>query len=603
MVAERGSDNGTTGPDRITKSIKDFSERSQRIVSAFVERQAADGGFQLPDPFVIGKAFLELGQRMMLDPEKLAQAQAELWRDYARLWETTTRRLAGEEVEPVVEPELGDKRFKDSDWDEAVIFDVIKQSYLLTANWMQSTVRDVDGMDPKTAEKVNFYTRQMVNAVAPSNFIATNPKVIKKTIDSKGENLIQGLNHLLGDLERGKGRLKVSMTDENAFTIGENVAASPGKVVFQNDLLQLLQFAPTTETVFKRPLLIVPPWINKYYVLDLQPKNSFIKWAVDQGHTVFVISWVNPDETLAGKTFDDYMLEGPLAAMEAIEKASGERELNIIGYCIGGTLLAATLAYMAGKGGKKWKGRVQTATYFTTMVDFEDAGELAVFIDDEQLALLEEHMAEKGYLDGTHMAQVFNMLRENDLIWSFVVNNYLMGREPMPFDLLYWNSDNTRMPAMMHSMYLRQMYLENRLVETGGITLAGVPIDLRKIKVPTYIISAHDDHIAPWKSTYAATQLYGGPVRFVLSASGHIAGVVNPPAANKYCYWTKAKTPKDPDAWFKNAKRHEGSWWPDWQKWVAKAAGGEVKARTPGKGGLKAIEEAPGSYAKVRIAA
>ena len=602
-MADRQEPDPAADRDRMVEALGKFAERGQRIVSAFLERQAKDGAFQLPDPFVIGGAFLDLGAHMMANPAKLAEAQADLFRGYAQLWESTARKLAGEEAAPIVEPDPADKRFKDSAWNEGLIFDVVKQSYLLTSNWLQATVKDVEGLDRKTAEKVNFYTRQMVNAASPSNFIATNPKVLNETIDSKGENLINGLDHLLEDLESGKGRLKISMTDVKAFKLGKNVAASPGKVVYQNDLMQLLQYRPSTETVARRPLLIVPPWINKYYVLDLQPKNSFIKWAVDQGLTVFVISWINPDETLAGKTFDDYMMEGPLAAMDAIEKATGEREANLIGYCIGGTLLAATLAYLAGKDDPKWRGRVISATYFTTMVDFEDAGELGVFIDEEQLERLEEHMARKGYLDGTHMAQVFNMLRDNDLIWSFVVNNYLLGREPLAFDLLYWNSDNTRMPAMMHSMYLRKMYLENKLVEPGGIMLAGVPLDIRKIDVPAYIISTSEDHIAPWRSTYKATRLYAGPVRFALSASGHIAGVINPPAAKKYCFWTNSRKPKDPDAWFKGAKRHEGSWWPDWRQWLVKFEGGKVKARIPGKGGLKAIEDAPGAYAKVRVGA
>ncbi len=594
---------GADGADQMSEAFRRFAERGQRIVNAFLERQAEDGGFQVADPFVIGSAFLDLGARMAADPAKLAEAQAELWQGYARLWEATARRLAGETVAPVVAPDPADKRFKDKEWDEDVIYDVVKQSYLLTANWLRATVRDVDGLDRKTAEKVNFYTRQMVDAASPTNFVATNPKVLKATIDSKGENLIHGLDRLLEDLETGKGQLKISMTDASAFRLGENVAASPGKVVYQNDLMQLIQYAPSTDTVARRPLLIVPPWINKYYVLDLQPKNSFIKWAVDSGLTVFVISWVNPDQSLAGKTFDDYMLEGPLAAMRAIEKATGERELNVIGYCIGGTLLAATLAWIAAAGKPEWRGRVASATYFTTMIDFEEAGELGVFIDEEQLALLEEHMNKKGYLDGTHMAQVFNMLRDNDLIWSFVVNNYLLGREPMAFDLLYWNSDNTRMPAMMHGMYLRKMYLENKLVEPGGIALAGVGLDLGKIDAPTYILATAEDHIAPWKSAYRATQLYGGPVKFVLSASGHIAGVINPPAANKYCHWTNARKPKDPDAWFKGAKRRDGSWWPDWRAWVERHAGGEAAPRVPGRGRLKAIEDAPGSYAKVRIGA
>jgi polyhydroxyalkanoate synthase len=590
-------------PEAAQRAAQALNERCQRIMQRFWDRQAEQQGFQIPDPLVVGKAFFELGAAMLQDPAKLAEAQSKLWQGYADLFDAASKRLNGEAAAPVAVPAPDDKRFKDEAWSENVLFDTLKQSYLLTSNWIRDAVRDVEGLDPKTRDKAAFYTRQWVNALAPTNFAATNPKVIQRTLDTKGDNLVKGLDHLLEDLERGEGQLRISMTDETAFTLGQNIAVSPGKVVFQNDLMQLIQYAPSTEKVFKRPLLIVPPWINKFYILDLQPKNSFIKWAVDQGHTVFVVSWVNPDERLAEKSFDDYMLEGPLAALDAIRDATGEDSVNIIGYCIGGTLTAATLAYLAAQpeGAKYTSDRVASATFFTTMTDFSEPGELGVFIDEEQLVLLEQHMAEKGYLEGSHMSQVFNMMRDNDLIWSFVVNNYLMGREPMAFDLLYWNSDNTRMPAMMHGMYLRKMYLENRLVAPGGITLAGTPIDLTKIKTPVYMLSTHDDHIAPWKSTYAATQLYAGPVRFVLSASGHIAGVINPPAAQKYCHWTNAKAPKDPDAWFGAATRHEGSWWPDWQKWIAKTSGGQVPARRPGDGKLAVIEDAPGSYAAVRL--
>ncbi len=597
MADQDTQKNTAENTEQMSKLMADLSERSQRVVQAFVERQKDSDGFQIPDPEVIGKAFMEMSAKMMADPAKLVQAQSDLWQSYARLWENTAKRMQGEEVEPIVEPDKGDRRFKDQSWTEEALFDMIKQSYLLTSNWMQSTVRDVEGLDAKTAEKVDFYTRQFVDAMSPTNFAATNPKVLQTAVETKGENLVQGLENLLGDLEKGKGQLRISMTDQNAFTLGENIAASKGKVIYQNDLMQLLQFDPTTDKVFKRPLLIVPPWINKYYILDLQPKNSFIKWAADQGHTVFVISWVNPDRKLAEKRFDDYLLEGPLAAIDAIEKATGEKSVNIIGYCIGGTLTAATMAYMAAKGDK----RIKSATLFTTMVDFADPGELGVFIDEDQLDRLDQHMAKQGYLDGSQMSQVFNMLRDNDLIWSFVVNNYLMGREPMAFDLLYWNSDSTRMPPMMHSAYLRQMYLENQLVKPGGMELDGVPVDMRKIDVPIYQVSTKDDHIAPWKSTYQATQLYKGPVRFVLSASGHIAGIINPPAANKYPHWTNAKLPKTADKWFEGAEQHDGSWWTDWQKWVKKHAGTKVARRIPGKGKLKALEDAPGSYVKMRI--
>ena len=360
-------------------------------------------------------------------------------------------------------PSPDDRRFKDAAWEENQLFDFIKQSYLLTARWLTQTVREVDGLDEKTAKKVDFYTRQFVDAMAPTNFLLTNPEVLRATVESHGENLVKGLQNLLEDLDRGKGKLRIKMTDLEAFRIGENIAVSPGKVVFRNDLIELLQYAPTTEKVYKRPLLIIPPWINKFYILDLREKNSFIKWAVGEGHTVFVVSWVNPDETLAAKSFEDYMLEGPVAALEAMEKATGEPDANVIGYCLGGTLLACTLAYMAAKK----DSRVVSATFFASLVDFKEPGELGIFIDEEQLAALEERMNEKGYLEGTTMATTFNMLRANDLIWSFVVNNYLLGKDPFPFDLLYWNSDSTRMPAAMHSFYLRNMYQANKLVQPG----------------------------------------------------------------------------------------------------------------------------------------
>jgi polyhydroxyalkanoate synthase len=513
------------------------------------------------------------------------------------LWQSATRRMLGEDTAPAATPAADDRRFKDAAWQENQLFDFIKQSYLLTARWMQQTVRNVDGLDDKTSKKVDFYTRQFVDAMAPSNFVLTNPEVLRTTVESGGENLLKGLEHLLEDLERGKGKLSIKMTDLEAFRIGENIALTPGKVIYQNDLMQLLQYEPTTPKVYRRPLLIMPPWINKYYILDLREKNSFIRWAVAQGFTVFVISWVNPDEKLAAKTFEDYMFEGPLAALDAIEQATGEPDANVIGYCLGGTLLAATLAYMAAKNDK----RVASATFFTTLVDFKEPGELGVFIDEEQLASLESRMSEKGYLEGSAMASTFNMLRANDLIWSFVVNNYLLGKDPFPFDLLYWNSDSTRMPAAMHSFYLRRMYQENKLVEAGGITLKGVPLDLRRIKTPTYILSTREDHIAPWIATYSATQLYRGQVHFVLAASGHVAGVVNPPDANKYGYWTNDELPADAQAWLAGAKQSPGSWWVDWAAWAAKHSGPKVPARKPGDGKLKPIEDAPGSYVKERL--
>ncbi|MDR3515422.1 MAG: class I poly(R)-hydroxyalkanoic acid synthase [Azospirillaceae bacterium] len=598
MADTEGTEVKLPDPVELSRAMTRIAEQSQRLVTDFLARQSVEGVAGNRDPLNIGNAFLEMTARILADPVKMVQAQMSLWTDYMTLWQRTTQRFLGQTTEPMIAPAKDDRRFKDAAWDENTLFDYIKQSYLLTARWMQTAVHGVDGLDEKTARKVDFYTRQFVDAMAPSNFVLTNPEVLRTTMESGGENLLKGLEHLLDDLERGKGQLNIKMTDYNAFKVGQNIAITPGKVVFQNRLMQLLQYSPTTEEVFKRPLLIVPPWINKYYILDLRDRNSFIKWAVGEGLTVFVISWVNPDETLANETFEDYMEEGPLAAIEQIRQATGEADLNIIGYCLGGTLTAAMLSYMASRNDT----RITSATFFTTMTDFSEAGELSIFIDEEQLALLEQKMAEKGYLDGSAMATTFNMLRANDLIWSFVVNNYLLGKDPFPFDLLYWNSDSTRMPAAMHSFYLRNMYQNNKLVEPGGITLKGVPIDLRTVKVPSCFVSTREDHIAPWKATYATTQLFSGPVKFILSASGHIAGIVNPPIAHKYNYWTNDALPAKPEAWFEGATPTPGSWWPEWLRWITPFSGEKVPARIPGTGDLPAIEDAPGSYVAVRVA-
>ncbi len=597
-MVERSQDK-PEGPDPydLYNRWLELSQRSVDVFGQMVRHESEGDHFQIPDPALVTKAFVDWGIKAMAQPEAVLRAQAEIYDSYARLWQAAAEGKIGRGGNPVIQPERGDRRFKDETWDNDVAYDFLKQAYLLTGRWLQSSIRKVDGVDEKTARKIEFYMRLWVDAISPSNFVATNPKVLRATMERRGENLLDGLENLLDDLERGKGRLDIAMTDYQAFRLGENVATTPGKVVFQNELMQLLQYAPSTEQVFRRPLLIVPPWINKFYILDLQPKNSFIKWAVDQGHSVFVISWVNPDERLAHKSFEDYMIEGPLAALDAIAGATGEAEVNVIGYCIGGTLTATTLAYMAARDDH----RLKSATFFTSMLDFSDPGELSVFIDEEQLAELETHMNAKGYLEGHHMATVFNLMRDNDLIWSFVVNNYLLGKDPFPFDLLYWNSDCTRMPAMMHGFYLRKMYQENLLVQPDAIEICGVPIDLRRIGVPAYLLSTREDHIAPWKSTYAATQIFSGKVRFVLAASGHIAGVINPPAAKKYHYWINPENPKDPDAWLTGAERQEGSWWPDWGRWVARHGGGKVAARVPGDGTLPALEDTPGSYVKLRL--
>jgi polyhydroxyalkanoate synthase len=585
-------------PALVSRTMADVAERGQRIVSDFLKRQA-ESSHKGPDPLNIGSAFIEMTTRLMTNPARLVQAQIGFWQDYLTLWQNTARRMMGEPVGSVIEEPKGDRRFKDEAWRENEVFDFIRQSYLLSARFFTNVVQSTEGLDQKTAQKVDFYTRQFVDAMSPSNFLLTNPEVLRRTAETGGENLLKGLSNLLADLERGKGQLRIRMTDDSKFKVGENIAVTPGVVVYRNDLMELIQYAPTTETVLKRPLLILPPWINKFYILDLRPKNSFIKWCVDQGHTVFVCSWVNPDERLAEKGFGDYMKEGVYAALDAIEQATGEKSVNAIGYCLGGTLLACTLAHMAARKDT----RIKSATYFVTMTDFSEAGELGVFIDEEQLQGLEEKMQKRGYLEGREMATTFNMLRANDLIWSFVVNNYLLGQEPFPFDLLYWNDDSTRMPARMHSFYLRRMYQQNDLVKPAthpdAIELEGVKLDLRKIKLPTYMISTREDHIAPWKSTYRATQVYAGKVRFVLAASGHIAGVVNPPDSGKYSHWVNEELPPDPEEWFKGATELAGSWWPDWQRWVSSLDKAQVPARVPGTGGLPALGDAPGEYVKV----
>ncbi|UYN97601.1 MAG: class I poly(R)-hydroxyalkanoic acid synthase [Enhydrobacter sp.] len=584
--------------EKMQAAFQDIAERSQKLLKDFAERYQADGT-QPADPLKLTQTFMDFTARMLADPNKLLQAQMELWTQYMQLWQVTAQRMMGQKVEPVAEPAKGDKRFNDPAWKDEVVFDYLKQSYLLTARWLQHTVKDVEGVDDKTAQKVDFYTRQFMDAMSPSNFALTNPQVVKATMESKGENLVKGLQNLLTDLERGKGRLAIRQTDMNAFKVGGNVATSPGKVVYQNELMQLIQYAPRTEEVWQMPLLIVPPWINKFYILDLKPENSFIKWATERGYTVFVISWVNPDEKLTQLGFEEYMKRGPLAALDAIEKATGERRVSAIGYCIGGTLMATTLAYMAAR----QDDRIAACTFFTAQVDFTEPGELGVFIDEDQLAGIEQVMEKKGYLDGTEMATTFNMLRANDLIWSFVVNNYLMGKDPFPFDLLFWNADATRLPAAMHSYYLRNMYQKNLLVQPGGLVIDNVPIDLRKVSIPVYLQAGKEDHIAPARSVYKATQLFSGPVRFMLAGSGHIAGVVNPPHAKKYQHWLNetAKNPPTLAEWQAAAREFPGSWWNDWDAWLSEKSGTKVPARVPGTGGLPAIEDAPGSYVKVRL--
>ncbi len=582
----------------ITKVCADIAQRSARLLGSHIQRQMAQGLKPPSDELGIARAYMELMSQVMAHPQQLVQAQMDLMHDYMALWQQSMLGLMGLKSVPVAQPKKGDNRFRDPEWEKNFLFDFVKQSYLITARHVQDCVAEVQGLSPTSSKKVNFFTRQFIDALAPTNFALGNPEVLRETAKSGGQNLLRGLANLLRDIEDGGGQLRVKMTDPTAFELGKNVAVTPGHVVLQTPLMQLLQFSPTTARQYKRPLLIVPPWINKYYILDLKPGNSFIKWATDQGHTVFCISWVNPDKALAGKLFDDYMTEGLLVALDAVEKQCGVKQMNLIGYCLGGTLLGATLAYLAAKNDT----RVASATYFVSLLDFSIPGELGVFIDEGQVASLEKKMSERGYLEGSEMAGTFNLLRANDLVWSFVVNNYLLGKQPFPFDLLYWNADSTRMPYKMHSFYLRNMYLGNLLREPGGITLAGVPIDLSKVKTPSYFVSTAEDHIAPWRGTYLGATVLGGPVRFVLGGSGHIAGIINPPSAQKYGYWTHpAKTlPASADDWMAGAVQHEGSWWTDWQAWVTGLDAAQVPARDPAQGKLRPLQAAPGSYVQLQ---
>jgi poly[(R)-3-hydroxyalkanoate] polymerase subunit PhaC len=593
----------------LAKVCQEVAERSSKILGEFAHKQAASMSAAVRDEMGIAKAYMDLYSRMAADPAAMASMTMNWWMDSMRLWQSSWMKMLGMESQPVTEPAKGDWRFKDDEWSKNFLFDYIKQSYLIAARHIQHAVASVEGLPADSEKKVAFFTRQYVDALAPSNFLMTNPQVLRETMASGGQNLVKGLNNLLNDIEKGGGQLRISMTDESAFTLGKNVATTPGKVVYQNELMQLIQYQPRTKDVFRQPLVIIPPWINKYYILDLREKNSFIRWALDQGHTVFVVSWVNPDASLSQKGFDNYMLEGAIAALEAVEKATGERKVNFIGYCLGGTLLGATLAYLAEK---KQSDRIGCATFFVSLLDFSQPGELGVFIDEAQVENLERKMNERGYLEGSEMASTFNLLRANDLVWSFVVNNYLLGKDPFPFDLLYWNADSTRMPARMHSYYLRNMYIKNLMGVPGALELAGTPIDLRKVTLPSYFISTVEDHIAPWKTTYKGARYLGaaerGGVRFVLGGSGHIAGIVNPPAAKKYHFWTNDALPPTPEAWFAGATQQPGSWWEDWGAWMRRRneETGEgqvmVAARVPGDGALKALEDAPGSYAMLRVA-
>lgn len=579
----------TICPDTLAANMLRAGEYYQQAVSTLLARQGTEETIAISGPASTVSAYNEMMSKWLCNPEKLSQYQLECAMDFAGLCANATQRFLGSEVEPFYTAFPRDHRFHDKAWEENAWFDFIKQSYFFTAGCLQKFVRNTEGLDKKNALKLDFYTRQLIDAISPTNFLYTNPQALRETLETNGENLVKGLENVLKDMDRCKdGPFTIQTTDTTAFKLGKNIAATPGKVVYQNELMQLIQYDPVEKQNFERPLLVIPAWINKYYILDLQEKNSFVGWMLKQGYSVFVVSWVNPDGNHAEVNFEDYMEKGPLAALDAIQTATGSRDITAMGYCLGGTLLACTLAYM-----KAHKDdRIKAAAFLTTLLDFSDCGELSVFIDEEQIESFEARMSEKGYLEGSEMAITFSMIRANDMIWSFVVNNYLLGKDPFPFDLLYWNSDVTRLPAAMHSFYLRNMYLNNCLTRPGGITLKHTPINLYKIDTPAYFLSTKEDHIAPWQSTFAATHIFEGPLRFTLSASGHVAGVINHPDRNKYCYWTNENSKIAADEWVNGAKEYPGSWWVDWHRWNALHSGKKVPAYRPGKG----IEAAPGSY-------
>ena len=584
-------------PETFARNLARMIEQAGHAAAAWVApREEGRRQDNVADSFSdFSKTLGKVSEYWLSDPERALTAQTQLFSRYLELWNNSIQRMAGEKVEDVVKPEPGDKRFADPEWTQNQFFDFLKQAYLLTSGWVADLVSKTEGLDEHTKHKAIFYTQQLINSLSPTNFPATNPEVLRETFASDGENLVRGMKMLAEDIASGDGELKLRQSDARAFKVGRDVAKTPGKVIFENDVCQVLQYEATTEKVLKRPLVIVPPWINKFYILDLNQEKSFIKWCVDQGHTVFVISWVNPDERQAGKSFEHYALEGIVNTLDIVEQVTGEREMNLIGYCVGGTLLAVTLALMA-----RWgDDRAKTATFLTTQVDFTHAGDLKVFVDEEQIARVEKSMGTKGYLEGAKMASAFNMLRSRDLIWPYVVNNYMKGKEPLPFDLLYWNSDSTRMPAANHSFYLRNCYLENRLSK-GTMEVAGEKLDLSEVTIPIYNLATREDHIAPARSAYLGSQFFGGKVTFVLTGSGHIAGVVNPPASKKYQYWTGGKPVGEFDNWLKEAEEHLGSWWPHWDAWIRAGNAEEVDARKIGSKKYKPGEDAPGSYVMVK---
>jgi polyhydroxyalkanoate synthase len=570
-----------------------MTRANQVFSTAFLDkaREAAALG---PDPLGVQGALNQVWSHLARQPETLRAAHANLWQRYADIWQRhAAYMLTGK---PPEHGQTRDKRFRDPEWRSNPAFSMLRESYLATAEFITDLVEKAEGVDEQTKRKAAFFIKQAVDAASPSNFLITNPAALRALFATKGESLLKGVENFAADLKRGQGLLAVKQTDLDAFKVGENVATTPGKVVFRNRVFELIQYAPATELVHELPLLIFPPWINKFYILDLQPKNSMIKWLVEQGHTVFLVSWVNPDEEMAQATFEDYLRDGVYAAVDAVTEATGVNRINAVGYCIGGTLLAAALAHMAKAGDK----RIQSATFFAAQADFKCAGDLLVFSDEATLKFLEDKMDQQGgVLDAQVMADTFNALRSNDLVWNYVVDNYYIGKQPPPFDLLYWNADQTRMPKALHLFYLRKFYRDNALAD-GELTLLGQRLSLKDVAIPVFLQSSKEDHIAPAESVLRSAKAFGGPVEFIVAGSGHIAGVINHPAAHKYQYWTNPNLEGAVEDWLAFAAEHAGSWWPYWDAWLKPRAGPDVPARTPGAGKLAALGDAPGEYVKVR---
>ena len=592
---------GAPDIERLATNAARFIEQGGRALAAYLKPFEKGDTEQVKKndmSDIIAVALTAIGkvaEHWMSDPIRLAEAQSAIATPFMQLWAQTYRRMLGETVDPVIPVAKGDKRYAAPEWSDLPLYDFLRQAHAISAGWADTLVDGSTELDPRTRAKAKFYLRQIASALSPTNFIATNPELMRETFATSGENLVRGALHLAEDMEAGGGQLRIRQTDSSQFRLGENVAATPGKVIFRNDLIELIQYDPTTTTVLKRPLLIIPPWINKFYIMDLNPEKSLVRWVLDQGVSIFMISWVNPDERHRDKTFESYMREGVFAALDAVKAATGEETVHSIGYCVGGTLLSTTLAYMA----ETEDRRIASATFFAAQADFTDAGDIQVFIDEEQLKALEAKMEGSGYLEGAKMAMAFNMLRPNDLVWSYVVDNYMKGKAPAAFDLLYWNSDSTRLPIRNHTFYLRNFYIDNKLAK-GEMEIGGKRLDLGKVEVPAYFVATKEDHIAPAASVFRGAKLFGGPTRYVLGGSGHIAGVINPPAKNKYGYASGPRPSGTLKEWTAQTVKHTGSWWPDWMAWLNEQAPERVAARMPGAGELPVIGEAPGDYVRVK---